>query len=367
MPRYPADKPINVEVTVPQGQGIEVTKAGVKFRERRPDILSRKKKGGLINFWDLGQISDGSSGWLDIDFESVPVPVPGYVQYEPIPSVDVLALNDTWLDVPIDNWETTFRKLEFEPAERYGLDLYVSPDEIYPVGRNNSRYITTVRELIHDTTWTDKGLEVPASFTTMFFLSYCSFNNWFMGMSNSTTRFKWTSINDFSGPDVGEQTIEKSAKIFLTPRIMDVHIDATGAMSKFHYMICNYRAYQRGFWLDKNYQDTQIGLLTDPLAEVSLMSLTDVDKVAMVEDYRPHAVSVDDTGFLPDASTWPEVNSSITAYLGQNNAMLPSPSAAYVPGQLIAVVKQKNSVFYIWCRNADGFVQERVFGLTGLY
>jgi len=358
---------INISIPEEPNKDSKTHKNSGYRRNVDDDPLKRRLFGGFINFWDLGQITDGAGGWMDIDFESVPIPVPGYMQYEEIPTAAVLSLNDVWLSVPIDDWETTFRSLEYEPAERYGLDLYVSPSEIYPVGRNDSRYVTTTRHLIHETTWEQNGLKVPGELSSVFFLSYCAFNLWFIGQSNSTFRFKWTSVPDFSGLDVGEQHINKAAKVFLTPRLMDVTFNATG-LSTLDIMAGNYRAYQRGLWLDKNYNTTSIGLLTDPLAETSLLELSDTDKVAITEDYRPHSVEVDSvSGFHGDASAWPIVNSSITAHFGSNSAILPSPSALYRPGQLIAVVKQSGTTYYIWCRNSDGFVQERVYGMTGLY
>lgn len=97
----------------------------------RPEYLPRRNTGVYLNFWDLGQVWNGSD-WEDLDFVATPTITEG-TGIDP-PYMDTVASLDSsnWDDykdklfeVPLEDWGTTYRKLTYEDAYRYGIDVYL--------------------------------------------------------------------------------------------------------------------------------------------------------------------------------------------------------------------------------------------------
>lgn len=363
----PSDHELHIKVKPKggsKGRAVGTSRGPAKRSSKRADDGRRRTSGGYIRLWDLGQISDGE-GWADIDFKVIPTDA-GTIDpaQNPFSMTDWDALRDLILSVPIEDWETTYRELTYAEAERYSLDLYAD-SAVYPVARNNSRFVNYVDYLVGDTRWTPGGLNVPAPLTSVFFDSYGAFLIWEVGAGMT----KWTLTPDYDDLDEGEQQIQRNAKIFLVPRPV-APVSIAGSPTPEDVMFGPYRAMQRSFWLDRNYDGSSYPLFSTPGVSAPL-DISDADKLDLIDHLRDFArgYSYVTTSYRSDVSDWPL---HATTYAEVNidrlgDDVLPPPMGEYDDGVLLAVVKQQGQTYYVWWNfGPSGYVNNRTYDVTGL-
>lgn len=78
-----------------------------------PDVLSRRK-GGFIRFYDMGQVSNGSGGYLDTNFQITTAPIPsGNAQNAaPLTVTDYDNRDAPLLAAPTGQWMSRFRRID---------------------------------------------------------------------------------------------------------------------------------------------------------------------------------------------------------------------------------------------------------------
>lgn len=163
-------KPSNRNVSLPHR-----VKRGIIKGRSGGDYLPRRGSPELINFYDLGQVKDEFGDWVDLPFSAAAhewgntLGVNGAIQLGPQVS-DWTAMADMINSVDRSTWKTHYRKLEYETAEKYGIDIVADPGRMdsftrsYPVARNGSRLYPTsfpsAAGPVSGTKWTNKGLKL---------------------------------------------------------------------------------------------------------------------------------------------------------------------------------------------------------------
>lgn len=345
-----ADKII---ITVPRkpksGNKKRKLRRGPIINKKKSDYLSRRRVGSAINFYDLGQISDGAGGWLDLTF-------PPLIPYDTPPKIlDALTvanwdvLKDAIFAVPSGQWSTKFRKLTYEDAERYGLDLYdVDADKSYPVGRNDSRIDLFTFAPIADTTWTNLGLEMPADANWQA-LSFGSF----LSLAKDpavlgAAPFKVTTDPSYAADAVSfDMKLTPGTDVFLVPNILEHNGIGSDGGVNYEYFQAGYRTLQRSFWLPRN----------DPATNYPLLSLSDVtgsNTTDLVSQLKPDAdlwLSSDaEASYIqqPDASSYPN-----------QPGVLSIDASATAAGIFIGAIRRGGTLYYIWATDSWSITADR--------
>jgi len=192
--------------------------SGIIAPRRENDYSPRRLKKSGIQFYDLGQILVGET-WQDLDFRIVPPltedPTDYFGNFEiDMPEVFV-QLQEKLFEIPLSEWKTKYRKLDYESAERYGLDVVFDDDNsvIYPIARVGTRHqmIDTNLE-ITETNWTNKGLEIttaPVNFGVWAAQAFWSFRHF---------NTKVTTVLNPLASSVSF-TPSKNCNIFMVPRL----------------------------------------------------------------------------------------------------------------------------------------------------
>lgn len=176
-------------ITVPKnshgrGKGSSRKKKAPISAGREAEYLPRRAQKGFINFFDLGQETDGHGGWLDFGFNT-PIHKEVISTYDGVdtsgqlyfwsPQSSWKAMTDVINAIPRDTWKTHFRKVEYDNAHRFGIDIvdeYLDGfgehevDKIYPVAKDGTRRYTNFQDrtshIVAGTKWTPKGLSLKA-------------------------------------------------------------------------------------------------------------------------------------------------------------------------------------------------------------
>lgn len=360
---------------------------GFKQGRRADDELIRRKS-GFINFWDLGQIKDGSS-WVDLDWSITPTPDPDIHAVAgrqlPLSYDDYKSLTDLIFTVPTDNWETQYRKLGYEDAERYGLDVLRLTDSLVaPIARDGSRYDSNGNPVTDNSAvWTPKGLKSPLGPTDPFvFNSFGAFADWgrfdaFDGTSLQP-RFKYTLLPDKDATEVPFPGIAKNANVFLMPHVatLEARSNDTALVHSDH-LLARYQILKRGFWLDKNFSTIDYPLFSRPyigstILEPDILTFTDADKIAFIDSIRVGANEFTDTsGYLGNGTAFPiytdNINFAVNAY--GDSSGLPEPFRPN--GTFVGAIRQGGKLYYCWVADIGGDLfldgAPRIMNLTGLY
>lgn len=105
---------------------------GVIRSRRENDYLARRlKKGGFINFYDLGEWLNDETG-LFVDDAYAVIPTVAEINDTVHPTdygAEILAAQNKPLDIPVDTWKTHFHKIGYEEAEKYRLSLDIGNAE----------------------------------------------------------------------------------------------------------------------------------------------------------------------------------------------------------------------------------------------
>ena len=328
--------------------------------ERKSEYLSRRKTAsGLINFYDLGQMSDGSGGWNDTPFTPL---LPYTNPTDPTEGLDALtvtnwnALSDVILAIPSAQWTTRFRKLGYEDAERYGLDLYdLDEEKSYPVGRNGSRIDLNTSAAITDTTWTEEGLSMPdtANWQTASFGA-------FLPMAKDADAFGVAAFKITASPEYDadaatfDMKLTAGTDVFLMPAILSHAGTGDDSGSNAEYFQAGYRTLSREFWLDRD----------DPATDYPLMSFSDVtgdNLTDLIDHLQPDAdlwLSTDGgTTYSqqPDASAYPNYSGALNVQAG---------GVSIVPGTFLGAIRRSGSMYYIWSTDTWSVTADRSISVT---
>lgn len=114
---------INADADGGAAGGSDAAGAGVIPPRRRRKFPARRTSGGLISFYDLGQLKNDGGAFIDLDFtHSTGIP-PENTPPEPLPDAEYMALQAQLFARPISEWSSVYRKLEFETADKTGLSV----------------------------------------------------------------------------------------------------------------------------------------------------------------------------------------------------------------------------------------------------
>lgn len=314
----------------------------------------------LLNFWDLGQIVDGLS-YIDIDFSYKPT-----MDYEfdfagvtvTIDPFDWSLLNAYLLGQVVDNnYDEVFKKLGYEEAERYAVDVMVD-EELYAAARDGSRLYFDGSGLVAGGKWTEDGLEVPKAdgFSIRCFGAFNLFT------TDDAVNVKITDEPLYSADEV-PFSLNADCDIFLVPAISKSEFLASsgyteGGDNKVEEDFLNYSYFpmRREHWLENTIFEAFFG--TFPLG-ISFFLINNTDtteraelRTIMTTDHGSRLLwtksntsdgIIEDSGFF-DPTTFPISGGTTSEPAG---LMTSVPSAA---GALIAVIRKGETWFYVWAK-----------------
>lgn len=309
-----------------------------------PDVLSRRK-GRFVNFYDLGQITNGMGGFIDIPFRVIPATTSPDPHHLAFTSANWDAFWTYIFTVNIADWETNYKKLSYTEAERYGLDLFGQISGLrYQVSRNGANLGNDSSNPVSDTKWTPQGLRLPPSISNVLFES--GGNGAFALWSTDTTFFKITTGNTFGSAEV-PFAFNGTANVFLPPRISAVSMTSDNGVNS-DAVIYPYKALQRSFWLNRNYDVNPY-----PLFSVGAgLDLSAADKTALKGHIAADADSVywdSIGGYGGSPSTFPAYPNNRQIDINTSGNAI-TPDVPYATGKLVAVIKQQGTIYYIWSK-----------------
>lgn len=201
-----------------------VSKGVLPSRRRNKHLARRILAGTMLTFYELGTLDNA-----DLDFHVPPV------LGQSTPNGNLISINDFTLtewnqlkaklfEVDLEDWKTRYKKLGFEEAENYGVDIYAGNiaeaedfhDKYYAIAREGSRKFlidgaTTVPE---NPSWKESGkLELSAGFTDMLIIAGSGFCSW---NSSDPSSFKVTDSNDYDA-DAVPLVIKGETEVYLIP------------------------------------------------------------------------------------------------------------------------------------------------------
>lgn len=337
---------------------------GTIKRTLRANELVGRKAGVAINFYDMGQILDGGD-WVDIPF-SIPntITVTGTdVADRSLDFSEWEELEDYLFTADPADWKTTYRKLSYESAERYGLDILDNANSVwYPVARNGSRYSQDGSGLlVSGTKWTDKGLVVPAPLSDVHFVSFGAFTFF----TSETFLCRVTNTPSYAGTEV-PFTLAKKANVFLVPDIRSLWSWVDGSEVIFQR---DRQALQRSFWLDT----------VDSLHVYPLLSYRDdgtgwdnTTKGLLYDIIRGNGVAYSGVGTAPTPyaeSSYPLGGTGTDIELmvsGNGLSNWEVVSLIRPEGTFLGAVEQNGQMFYFWNKDnlSGGSAVERAYTYT---
>jgi hypothetical protein len=334
-------------------------------------IPRRLQKDIYLNFWDLGQFTeDDGETWSEFDWtvtKSLILDGSNYAQdLEALNLTDWTLMTDQMLSLGIENWKDIFRKLDYETAERYGVDIYLGKitgfggtqgldiSKYFPVGRDGSR--NNVAHLfegdtISDSKWEEKGLKVEDKQTTQEFNLFTS--NGFVNLmqSTSTNYYKVTEEPSFSSDGV-EFLIDSSVDFYLVPMFVIEEATATRSGNN---LILNYiyAPLSRNFFITGNGWNP-VEWDYSPFTKINISyvgtSSSRSDELLNFMKGRSEARAYQEPTGTVSPSTFPLGGEEIQIDLSGIVAFdaFTSSYADVVEGSLVAVAKKKNKWYYFW-------------------
>lgn len=223
---------------------------GIRLRPRPLDSII-PKTGGFINFWDLGQVSDGMAGWVDIDYHSLTMAsvVLGTYPADPIDvhseiySTEWDALRDLLFVPAIADWPTTYRPLTYEEIENYGVAVVLDSGE---------KYLGTPGSTIFGQPangWTANGL--PASGDNFELRPGIAFQPF----GNDPSVYRVTNDPTYASTEVSFTLSKKGANVFLVPSLLNTYSETGSDIYADHdteFYFDATRAASRQFWLGRS-------------------------------------------------------------------------------------------------------------------
>lgn len=321
-------------------------------RTRRPDdelIVRRRPSGAFVNFYDMGQIRDGDD-WIDLPFSVPPdVNLAEPNDTELITGANWDSLRDLLLTPAVADWATYYRKLEYEEAERYGLDVFDGSTS-YPVARNDSRIDLGTFAPVAGTRWTSQGLNLPAPITALDIQSFGAFtrftDNSFCKITNSPT---------YASSAVSFE-LQNGDDVFLTPNMTRVTGNSEDGLGLQENLIGSYTAMKRTVWLPLNYNGSGYPLMSygdDPVPSdvTDLTTIAKNDPETELWNLSPPSQEMDPTIFPRYAN-----NRQYVLHVNDDT------NYAVQPGIFLGAVKRGATVFYFWSSATyENFVSTRIY------
>lgn len=222
--------------------------------EDGPEHLKRRNRGAFLNFWDMGQVWDGSA-WVDITYSVSPQitsvsPFNVFVNSFQSVLANWETLRDLLLAPATSTWDTLYKKLSYEEAERYAVDFFDSnTSTFYPAARNGSRYDFN-GNVVADTKWKAKGLQVGHDVEFFYVLAPAAF----ISFNNVPDDFKVTTGPTYGSTEVDPFVLSKKADIFLAPRVNSFQgvSERSTSTQEVQLLAGDFGAMKRSFWLNKN-------------------------------------------------------------------------------------------------------------------
>jgi hypothetical protein len=250
----------------------------IRRRPRRPDEPARgplatrrqadelpRRLSGYVNFYDCGQIWDGSA-WKDWTFTIDPNEAFTSTTADPIAVIDGFdssawaAWSNNIFAIDAADWRTKYRKIDFADSPKFGVSVYngrggilsnsTTPDPLNMLGPDNPE-------------WSGRGLKpidknnILVQNTGPLCLGFNTYD---------TTNFKVTAVQDYSAPTVAVD-LAKGADIFLIPRPLfpqAIQEIGVGAAGRFAYLWAGWSTAPREIFFEK----TLKRFVSSPFAEV---------------------------------------------------------------------------------------------------
>lgn len=310
-------------------------KDGPVLRRRPEDELIRKKKNQLINFYDMGQIRNGS-GWDDTTFQisSAPVEGPLFLTPQIVTTSDYDNRDIPLLAISTADYLTTFRKItKGTLADKYGT------------GVNFGVYSDALENLSQ---WSNKGLKVEqADLNTGLSVLGDKFFSDFVLLAG--TNIKVTSTPLYSDPSVSF-TPSPRMDIFLTPSIGVMGFSArTSTFGNREWFGALALTFPRHFRINSNDPwSGGVSLTSDGAPLPSAPGGFDTQCLAAIAAWKA-LVSGREYHYDYVSHTWgggayppPAPREGGGGYATESESVVP------VNGHLYAVVKQGSNFFYFW-------------------
>lgn len=351
-------------------------------RRHRHNLYPKKKQG--VNFWDLGQIKIGED-WVDIPYEFDPICsiTGGGNTLTTAPYTDYGTLRDMIFAVPSADWKTHFRKLNYEQAERYGLDMYrdalgTSGVE-YAVAREGSRKTYAGNDIVASD-WTPQGLQIGEIAPVMTLWSAGAFLPLFLGADPGFS--KVTASQMYSADAVGITGLKPNADVFLMPKVSEFFGRSINPSIATQYFVGPFQTLRRQTFLGMNWTDSGYPILSNN-AGGDQNAYTPADRAAIIAlaklaPPQSYGVMFDAPGSMvndPMAySTYP----TFYSVSGSTNELMTNsstPGTIYpfaervhiYEGDFLGAIRQDGQMYYIWAGPAldyEVFPFERIVSMN---
>ncbi len=368
------ESPIEIDVTLPN----EVKDSGSEkplfptHQAKKP--FRRKKPKGGINFYDLGQIINNDGITEDLDFYKKP----GYTYYPsttvaeaplPFTAAYYTQFREKLFEIPVEEWKNKYQILEYELAERYGLDLEINGNR-YAVARNNSRLMIDTAAVITNTKWTQDGLKNIENFSNVEIISGAAFERF---NTANTTLFKVTSLPTFASPAV-VLPLMKNPIFYLVPRVFNItgsstkNVGGNPPQLQFETLFSNYQLANRALFLANDpwltvmplakYTPSPLGLNSHAIV---VRAFNVSGKSALNSDLWFQYGYIVNPHPTPSPSTKPSVDNFGTGYSYQ----IKYDTIFRKLGTLVGVIENEGEFFYIWTKTDDTY--SSIYTLTFNY
>jgi hypothetical protein len=339
---------------------------GLPPRRRPIDELIPRRQGGFINFWDLGQIADGED-WLDIGYTKVPTVHLHGSTYGIDQFTSFSELTDLVFTVDINDWDTQYRKLSYEEAELYALDVRdPGTGTYYGVGRNGSRYMLDGFEL-HDSLWTTSGWAKPDSVDEFSFESWGAFDRF----GSDTSLYKITTGPTYASSEVSF-TLGQKADVYLMPAMSywEAGTSQSGTPFKNEVLLGKWQLLWRSLFLYHTYdngRDTPLFSFDPDMFNNHTYYTSDqdairdvmlIDAVSAYQDLTSGGFIYQSVGAFPQPA--PDVYG---AKVSSDNLVIEGGGSLLLhqEGDFLGAIKQNGTFYYFWSKTSDFQQHTRLF------
>lgn len=205
------------ELAVSKNDGKSPNRTGARNlqprRKASDRVIPKKKVGGFVTFWDLGQLANGDT----LDYEAALTFDDSTATIESdVTTTEWEGLFDKIFEISETDWASDYKQLGFTDAERYGVDVLNHDFTGYsPLARNASR-LDYNGDPITATKWESGGLKLAGPSLSEFFIAS---GVGFIDFGNDPDHFKITTTPNYA--DSGTTlTLQPNDKVFLVPIIV---------------------------------------------------------------------------------------------------------------------------------------------------
>lgn len=348
---------IKIRRRKPNSSRGSVIKKGPVDSDIGEDEISRRRQSGTINFWDMGQVFEGG-GWNDLSFSVAPtLNIDGFGVFtiSAFPDSGWDDFRDLLLSPSPSLWESYYRKLGFEDAERYGVDFYdETNNKVYSAARAGSRY-TADGVLVTGEGWTQAGMRLTGNPVSVFTVkSWGAFGSAFRldrGDISTGAEYKVTQAPGFTETAVALPPLKgQNIKMFLPPRITQmVAVSSDTSTGDLEVVFGKFEALQRSWWLNRADSVWGVPLLTQAQG-VNTFELGNQHSLLDTQVFPSgqEAKRVGPTWTLGSPGSYPTFADNFLEI-----GVLANPfntAVYYVRGSLVAVLKIDTVFYYIWAQ-----------------